>query len=105
MTTQNQTRANARDNLSQTAADIATGQPAAMSADRPGAATAAPQSVERAFSAFGKAEGRWILAFWRTSSPMSEAKIRLAQPRCRSLGSIHRATPTRHHISTLIALR
>ncbi|MDD9812236.1 MAG: hypothetical protein OXU71_11115, partial [Gammaproteobacteria bacterium] len=50
MTTQNQTRAGARrrdksrnhDMLSQTAADIAAGQPAAMSADRPGAATAAP---------------------------------------------------------------
>ena len=78
MTTQNQTRANARDNLSQAAADIAASQPAARSADRPGVATAAPQSVERAFSAFGKAEGRWILAFWRTSSPMSEAKIRPA---------------------------
>ena len=42
MTTQNQTRAGARDKLSQAAADIAAGQPAAMSTDRPGAATAAP---------------------------------------------------------------
>ncbi|MDD9856020.1 MAG: transposase, partial [Gammaproteobacteria bacterium] len=45
MTTQNQTRANARDNLSQAAADIAAGQPAAMSADRPGAATAPPAGI------------------------------------------------------------
>jgi len=47
MTTQNQTRANARgrDKLSQAAADIAAGQPAAMSADRPGAATPPPAGL------------------------------------------------------------